>query len=100
MGKMNLKQLYKVGMVGLGVMGRNLLLNMADHGFSVAGYDNDPAKVEALRKEADKRDIHCTRMPGLTNLRPISQIMKRVPGGLKRLMGCSTQVIIGPCQLN
>ena len=47
-------------MVGLGVMGRNLLLNMADHGFSVAGYDNDPAKVEALRKEADKRDIHCT----------------------------------------
>jgi hypothetical protein len=27
MGKMNLKQLYKVGMVGLGVMGRNLLLS-------------------------------------------------------------------------
>jgi 6-phosphogluconate dehydrogenase len=25
-------------MVGLGVMGRNLVLNMADHGFSVAGY--------------------------------------------------------------
>ena len=28
-------------MVGLGVMGRNLVLNMADHGFSVAGYDKD-----------------------------------------------------------
>src|SRR5512140_3010783 len=49
-----------IGMIGLGVMGRNLLLNMADHGFSVAGYDNDPAKVEALRKEAQKRDIFCT----------------------------------------
>ena len=50
----NLIQRYEIGMVGLGVMGRNLLLNMADHGFSVAGYDNDPTKVEALRKEAEK----------------------------------------------
>ena len=31
----------EIGMIGLGVMGRNLLLNMADHGFSVAGYDKD-----------------------------------------------------------
>ena len=37
-------------MVGLGVMGRNLVLNMADQGFSVAGYDKDPAKVKALRQ--------------------------------------------------
>ena len=29
---------YDIGMVGLGVMGRNFLLNMAEHGFSVAGY--------------------------------------------------------------
>jgi 6-phosphogluconate dehydrogenase len=29
----------EIGMVGLGVMGRNLLLNMADLGHSVAGYD-------------------------------------------------------------
>ncbi len=31
----------EIGMVGLGVMGRNLLLNMADHGHSVAGYDKE-----------------------------------------------------------
>src|SRR5664280_862582 len=54
------KQQYEIGMIGLGVMGRNLLLNMADHGFSVAGYDKDPTKVEAMRKEAEKRDIRCT----------------------------------------
>jgi len=30
-------------------MGRNLVLNMADHGFSVAGHDKDPGKVKALR---------------------------------------------------
>ena len=51
-------QHYEIGMVGLGVMGRNLVLNMADHGFPVAGYDKDPAKVKALRQEAEQRDAH------------------------------------------
>ena len=45
---------YDFGMVGLGVMGRNLLLNMADHGFAVAGLDLDPLKAAALGIEADK----------------------------------------------
>jgi 6-phosphogluconate dehydrogenase len=49
---------YEIGMVGLGVMGRNMLLNMADHGFPVAGYDNDPGKVQALREESKQLDIH------------------------------------------
>jgi len=48
---------YEIGMVGLGVMGRNFLLNMGDHGFSVAGYDKDRDKVEALRGQAANRDV-------------------------------------------
>jgi 6-phosphogluconate dehydrogenase len=51
------RQHYEIGMVGLGVMGRNLLLNMADHSFSVAGYDEDSSKVEALRQESKDRDV-------------------------------------------
>ena len=47
----------ELGMIGLGVMGRNLLLNMADHGFPVAGYDQDPAKVEALLREGKGLDL-------------------------------------------
>ncbi len=43
----------RIGMVGLGVMGRNLVLNMAEHGFLVAGYDKDPQKVALLRSEAN-----------------------------------------------
>jgi 6-phosphogluconate dehydrogenase len=39
---------YDIGMIGLGVMGRNLALNMIDHGFSVAGYDRDPNKIKAI----------------------------------------------------
>ena len=43
---------HELGMIGLGVMGRNMLLNMADHGFPVVGYDKDASQVEALQKEA------------------------------------------------
>jgi 6-phosphogluconate dehydrogenase len=43
---------YEFGMIGLGVMGRNLLLNMADHGFKVAGHDKDQLKIDALGNEA------------------------------------------------
>jgi 6-phosphogluconate dehydrogenase len=79
----NLKQLYKVGMVGLGVMGRNLLLNMADHGFSVAGYDKDLSQVEVLRKEAEKRDINCTAnlQDFISSLRLPRTIILLVPAG-------------------
>src|SRR5688572_20653214 len=42
---------YEFGIVGLGVMGRNLLLNMADRGFAVAGLDLDPLKAKVLADE-------------------------------------------------
>lgn len=50
----------EIGMVGLGVMGRNLLLNMADHGFLAAGLDNDAKQVDSLRQESEQRSIHAT----------------------------------------
>ena len=43
---------YDLGMVGVGVMGSNLLLNMADHGFKVIGYDKNPEKTKALEAAA------------------------------------------------
>jgi 6-phosphogluconate dehydrogenase len=39
---------YKIGVVGLGVMGHNLALNMERNGFPVAGYDLDPARTKAF----------------------------------------------------
>ena len=39
---------YKIGVVGLGVMGHNLALNMERNGFAVAGYDLDAAKTRAF----------------------------------------------------
>lgn len=37
-------------MIGLGVMGRNLLYNIADKGFSIAGFDLDAIKIRELQE--------------------------------------------------
>lgn len=42
----------QVGVVGLAVMGRNLALNMANHGYSVAVYNRSRGKTEELLQEA------------------------------------------------
>jgi len=47
---------YDIGIIGLGVMGRNLALNIADHGFAVAGYDLDKEKAGSLVNE--KKSMH------------------------------------------
>ena len=51
---------YDYGVIGLGTMGCNLILNMSDCGFSVAGFDQDEAKVSALREASEDRSIFCT----------------------------------------
>ena len=53
----------ELGIVGLGVMGRNLLLNVADHGFAAAGYDLDAAKLRQLQTEAAGRNVPRPQAP-------------------------------------
>ena len=49
---------YDVGMIGMGVMGANLVLNIADHGFSVVVYDAAVEKTrEFIQKEVGNRKI-------------------------------------------
>jgi 6-phosphogluconate dehydrogenase len=73
----------ELGVVGLGVMGRNLVLNIADHGFPAAGYDNTPAQVEALRTAAAGRDIAvgATIHEFVDSLRPPRAVLILVPAG-------------------
>jgi len=49
---MNTQNKFVFGMIGLGTMGRNLLLNMGDHGVKSAGYDKDAAKATLLERES------------------------------------------------
>jgi 6-phosphogluconate dehydrogenase len=52
------KQGCEIGLIGLGTMGRNFVLNMADHGFSVAVYNRTTDKTrEFMEQEVGARDI-------------------------------------------
>jgi 6-phosphogluconate dehydrogenase len=44
-------------MIGLGTMGRNLLLNMGDHGVAGAGYDKDATKGALLEQEGSHVNV-------------------------------------------
>lgn len=77
-------KLYDFGMIGIGVMGRNLLLNIADHGFSVIGYNKDPLKTGALEKLAEPHHVligknHIPEF--VASLKKPRRIMMLVPAG-------------------
>ena len=67
------QNLFDFGMIGLGVMGRNLLLNMADHGFSVIGFDKDETKNSALESSATPG----TTVKGVSELAQMIQLLQR-----------------------
>ena len=48
---------FSYGMIGLGTMGCNLVLNMSDNGYSVAGYDKNIKQTENLNAQAGKRNV-------------------------------------------
>ena len=62
---------YDFGMIGLGTMGRNLLLNMGDHGVAGAGYDKDATKGKLLQEE-DKHG----NLKGFSNIKEFTSSLK------------------------
>ncbi len=50
-------QQYNFGMIGLGTMGCNLVLNLSEHNFSVAGYDKDANKTANLDNLGDNKNV-------------------------------------------
>ena len=51
---------YDFGMIGLGTMGRNLVLNIRDHGFSVIGYDKSSTQVDTMISESEGKKVSAT----------------------------------------
>jgi 6-phosphogluconate dehydrogenase len=72
-----------IGLVGLGVMGHNLVLNIAEHGFSVAGYDKDMEKVSSLKAESKGMPVYPASQIGefIASLKTPRIIMLLVPAG-------------------
>ena len=65
-------ELYDFGMIGLGTMGCNLLLNMADNHFAVVGFDINRAKAEEFEASANPN----TTVKGVFELSAMVQQLK------------------------
>lgn len=73
-----------IGLVGLAVMGQNLILNMADHGFQVAAYNRTISKVdEFMAGSARGKSIVGCRSPEelVRNLKQPRRLMLMVKAG-------------------
>ncbi len=73
-----------IGLIGLAVMGQNLVLNMADHGFKVAAYNRTTRKVdEFLAGPAkDKSIVGCKSLQEFVeNLNKPRRVMLMVKAG-------------------
>ena len=70
-------------MIGLGTMGRNFLLNVAEHGFPCIGYDLDEAKRKLLAEEGASFKIAAANdlSEFIAGLKRPRRIMLLVPAG-------------------
>jgi len=73
----------QIGIIGLGVMGHMLALNMESKGFSVAGFDLDAAKVNAIASNDSGKNIVVTSelTQFLGSLEKPRRILLMVPAG-------------------
>lgn len=67
------EQVADIGLVGLAVMGQNLVLNMNDHGYKVAVFNRTVAKVDAFLQGAAKG----TEVIGAHSLEAFIKSLKR-----------------------
>jgi len=72
-----------IGIVGLGVMGENLALNMESKGFSVAGFDLDAKKVDSFAKKTEGKNAVAARTQEefVANLESPKRVLIMVPAG-------------------
>lgn len=104
----NHTKLHDVGVIGLGVMGKNLTLNIADNQYSVAAFDLDANKVEGvvLQEKADRITSHQSHIPlrinGCNNLSEMLSSLEKpriivlsVPAGAPVDGVCSTLIEAG-----
>jgi len=66
-----------IGLIGLAVMGQNLVLNMADHGFHVAVYNRTTAKMEQFIDYCRKQEPSAERVSGYAELADFVRAIKR-----------------------
>jgi len=66
-----------IGLIGLAVMGQNLVLNMADHGFTVSVYNRTTATMEQFIDYCEKQEPSAERVVGFPELKDFVASIKK-----------------------
>jgi 6-phosphogluconate dehydrogenase len=66
-----------IGLIGLAVMGQNLVLNMADHGYTVSVYNRSPSKTREFIEECKAKEPSHERVIGHEDLASFVLSIKR-----------------------
>lgn len=102
------KTLCDIGFIGLGVMGKNLVLNLADNGFNIAAFDLCVEKTDELIEQdraEQKKTEHTTNLPRvygcssytklLSQLKTPHLIVLSVPAGVPVDQVCESLIDAG-----
>jgi len=65
-----------IGLIGLAVMGQNLVLNMADHGFNVSVYNRTTETMQDFIKSNEKNEPAAERVHGYADLKDFVNSIK------------------------
>ncbi|MCC2615426.1 NADP-dependent phosphogluconate dehydrogenase [Aestuariibacter halophilus] len=68
--------LCDIGFIGLGVMGKNLVLNLADNGYRIACFDLDKDKIDAII--AQDREEHGQGTPRVVPCRSYTELLSKL----------------------
>jgi len=70
------KVLADIGFIGLGVMGKNLVFNLADNGYTIAAFDLDNEKVKSVISQ-DKLE-NKTQIPRVAGCSSYTELLSRL----------------------
>jgi 6-phosphogluconate dehydrogenase len=66
-----------IGLIGLAVMGQNLALNIADHGYTIAVYNRNPEKTREFKLHCAQSEPSAPRVIGYEDLAEFAGAIKR-----------------------
>ncbi|MFM8332232.1 MAG: NAD(P)-binding domain-containing protein, partial [Candidatus Methylumidiphilus sp.] len=69
--------LADIGLIGLAVMGQNLALNIADHGYRIAVYNRNPQKMRDFLGQAAAEEPSHSLLSGHENLAEFAAAIRR-----------------------
>mgnify|MGYP001162141210 FL=1 len=92
-----------IGVIGLGVMGKNLALNLADHGYQVACFDLDAKRIDAIvAQDRNENGADSTRIVPVHTLEALRSslvspavILLSIPAGKPVDMVCEQLIAAG-----